>query len=427
MKTLLKLFFLPRLKNIGILLSISLSLIGLALWTHQIGLILISLFLLVVFTSYITFNSNITSNIEWLRNSAYEKNELFLYYLFEQTLSVFVMGISILLGIFVVFMSIQYVNQNETFIQLLDMASLSKNNGLFNIIHPYQSSTEKALDVVFAIFFFISMVYGAELVKTYFARLHFEKKFTKEAYYFNLLIILMIFFVFVKDTNLFEQVINMKILITPLFMLVVFYAQLIAANDTFKFFRINWKEKHILVPAVIPVVLFFSSLSFSLVNFNINSDVDEAIAEHRFLWFFSPEIDNEKLKVFYSHVKNENNFKYLVDYNPHVPYSLFHQVLKNRKTLDSLTSMTSVWPLERMHEKELNNYFEKYDKLLGQESNKRTQKVHLNNLHKKNKNFWKLKSISLKSSSFETIMNDVQKNRKIREISSERKKEEPSI
>ncbi len=436
MKTLLRLFFVPRLKNIGLLLVISIAMVCLSIYTSQWELLIGSAMLSFMFLSYVAFNSHMTENVEWLKNSAFDSKKLFMYYLLEQTLAIALMGAILLMGTIGAIFGIEYFKV----IAAKDQAALEKTSHIAQIVAEeslnslnYFSVSEKALETVFLLFFIHAVIYGAELIKTYFIKLKFERRYTKEAYFFNGLIVTIILFIFMKDTSMISRIINMKIVVIPMFIGVVSYSLIIAANNTFKMFKQEWKSWQSIAPLSIAIAIFIFSLVFSKLNYGLNKNMDEVIAEQRFQWVFSPYISEEEVASFYLNVKHVNNLEYLIEKFPHFPDEHFYTVLNNRDSLKGLIALTKLWKLEDLTEKKLEAYMLKFDKKIGKVQNERKRKSFLYSLFINNEEFWiKSEKHNLKSESFNTITQSIVKEylrKQKRNISSKdnSKKKEPSI
>ena len=393
MKTLLNLFLLPRLKNIGFLLTLSFLLLGLTFITKQIKLIALSCFLAFMFITYNLLNSHMVENVEWLKNSAFSNRKLLAYYFLEQSIIFFFVLFALILFSSFLF-TFYFLIQEDLGTSILDSFGegdkTKQVSFLTNHFIPqnFYSSTESALETIMAFFIFFSTIYGAELIKSYFIRLKFEKKFSKENYWYNGLIVVMILFLYLKDTSIFMAILNMKILVIPILVALVSLALIIACNSTFKLFKPKLNSWQMIVPLLLFFTLLLCSIFFAKINYRMNENVDEKIAEHRFLWFFSAPLKQQEQEHFYLTVIHPNNFSYMVERYPYLEQKHFTRVLSNRHSLDELVELTKLWPLENISPDNRKAFLHHLDSIAGKAQSEWLRDKSLIDLYKQNKQFW---------------------------------------
>jgi hypothetical protein len=388
MKTLLKLFLLPRLKSIGILLALSGGLLIVAAIFKQPQLVFMSIFLAMMFMGYNLLNSHFIENIEWLKNSTYSSRKLFMYYLLEQFIIFSLLAFSLLtfIGIAVIFMSLM---QEEGSMMLAEGAEQSKVLSSNFLSQNYYSNSESALETVFALFFLFAFVFGAEITKAYFIRLRLERRFAKETYIFNGLIGVVMLFLYLKDTSVFSAIVNMKIIIIPVFIGLMTLALLSAVNNTFKFFKPKINSWLLVYPLSLFIMTFGFSLGFSKLNHGLAHEVDEKIAETRFQWLFSKEFSEKEIQEYYLNVIHPNNLEYLVNNYNDVSPELFEGVLAKRKTMEGLVLVTKLWPLKTLGKSNVKAFFDKFDKRTEEQLSKYQRRKYIRRLYKANEEFFK--------------------------------------
>src|SRR5690606_17194495 len=122
-----------------------------------------------------------------------------------------------------------------------------------------------ALELVFLFIIIFSFMFGGQIVKTYFLNLRFEKKFSKEARFFQFLMIGIMFFMVTMDK--FDFIFKFKIILMPLILAVDIFAIIFATNQTYKLFRQEKRSPIFYVPGAVFAVVFTAGLGFSLLSF----------------------------------------------------------------------------------------------------------------------------------------------------------------
>jgi hypothetical protein len=382
MLTLFKLFLFPRIKNLLIqFASVSVGLF-IAFMTGQTMLVFLCFAILMALVYYNFLAANLSDNIEWVKNSLTNSKKLLGYYFIEQTIFAFITAIFLLIS---VAMATWTISKMDTSLFTKDeiqksIASQGKIEEKMETMKSY-GATEMSLELIFLLLMLLEVFYGAELVKSYFLTLKYEKKFSKESVAFQGMLFLSFIFIAMKDSYSFFWITHAKIIFIPLFMGFGLLVVLHAANEGYKLFRRSWNSPLFYYPMSLSLTAIVFCLIFSKMNYKIAPDIDKKIAEHRFQFIFAEKIDQKTLLSWYKHGLSESSMAYLVNVHPLNNLSLFdkNEIILAQNSTDSLLLLSKMIDLKSLNDDE-KEVFKNHFFALNKENHAQKQKTALEKL-----------------------------------------------
>jgi len=292
---------------------------------------------------------NFSDNLEWMRNSVYSPKKLLQYYFLEQFLMLIIIGsIFLVVSGAVVFVVSQLPKEATSNILESDMATML--GPLYEQADHYRdsSATETALYFVFGFMVLFSFVFGGEILKTYFANLRYEKKFSKEARFFQIgMVLFVIYFMTMERIDSLSQ---FKIIFIPLALGLGSFMLIYATNQAYKIFRPSRYSLLSYVPVGIFAVLFSAAFGFAHFSFNMTKDINKKIAEHRFMGVLAPEFEKDFVQKAYVSQLTRSALSYMMENFPLDKGSQsFYQVV-NSKGLEQKVLLTQMWKLSELAE-----------------------------------------------------------------------------
>ncbi len=342
MLTLLKLFYLPRLKSYGTQLFFVMSAMMTSLYFDQYGVFMLTMVIFFAVIFYNMTNVNICDNIDWLKNSQYNSKQLFLYYLSEQSLMA--MTTAFFLIIFTIITSLMI--KAEKLVSTIESSPLNIGSDqagqttetlkkIMNSTYEY-SITERSLETVSMIILSICVFFSLDLFKLYYTRIKFHKRFSLEEKIIQALI--MIFFVYfsLKDIGASLMATNTKIILLPLFTSISVFLFIYVSNAAFKFFKPQFRSYLYSVPGFLFLTLLAFSLSFSKINFSAQTNLNQKIREMRFQWFFSPSLSKDELNIVWQQKLEDDNLMFALQKFSYDEQDLV-KVIQNHQSLKELS------------------------------------------------------------------------------------------
>jgi hypothetical protein len=257
-----------------------------------------------------------------VKNSLYTPKQLLFFYFVEQTIMMVMLLIPIASVLFVL------LNNPETIGSLVNTAKsvnpeMSSNpSKMMPLIENFKisySSIEKALELIFTLFFLLAFLYGGGLIKTYFMHVKFEKKHSLESKIFNTLLFISFGYMTIKDVSALIVLAKFKIILFPLLLCVGMFIMFYAGNNGFKLFHdSSIKSPVAQVPLWSFIILFVMSLGFSKLSYRLQGDLTEKFSELRFQGIFASTPSLKEIDAYYYVDHDDYNFKYLTRYFPQV-------------------------------------------------------------------------------------------------------------
>lgn len=313
MLTLLRMFLIPRVKTLSIQLGCLLCFVILSLVIGEYSFAVFGVGLSMTVIFYNLMNANLSENIEWLKNSVYSSMDLLKYYFLEQTLMLIIAFGLLILSI----QGMAWVisgHEDQIIAAFADFASNEQGKMIAAKVTRVSSfsATEAALEYSFIFCFIIGLVYGGELVKTYFMNLKYEKKFSHESKFFQGLMFFSFLFYVLKDFNGLMFLNQLKIILIPFLMSLQLLCLMMAANNGFKFFKPSIKSPLGYFPASVFIIFLGFGVFFGKINYANQKDLNKKVSEHRFLGPFSSELSTKQLVSTLDIKLADDNFYYLL-------------------------------------------------------------------------------------------------------------------